>query len=210
MNIHRIHGSEAPGGTTGYEPKSLRNHGSVPPPPADARAARMHISGPGQLFSQLQQLATQDPDKFKEVAQKISDQLSAAAENSEGRASNLAEKLAERFEQAAESGDLSAFRPRGDRGAVGSHHHHHHHHGHHGHHGPFGGGSAVRSVLENALDLMHEALAAPSSAAPTADTVPGIGTAAPTEAPAATKPSAPAESPAPNPETAEPRDDAAV
>jgi hypothetical protein len=206
MNIHRIHGSEAPGGTTGYEPKSLRNHGSVPPPPTDARAARTHISGPGQLFSQLQQLATQDPDKFKEVAQKISDQLSAAAEKSEGRASNLAEKLAERFEQAAESGDLSAFRPRGDRGVMGDHHHHHHH----GHHGPFAGGNAVRSVLENALDLMHEALAAPSSAAPTAETVPGIGTAAPTEAPAATEASAPAEAPAPNPETAEPADNAAV
>jgi hypothetical protein len=112
------------------------------------------------LFSGLQQLAEQDPERFKQVAQQISDQLSATPDSSTGRANVLAQKLAERFGEAAQTGDLSPFRPGGERGGIGHHHHHHHHH--HGH-DLSGGSEAVRSVLENALDLVHGALTAPAA-----------------------------------------------
>ena len=156
MNINGIHGSGALAGTTAYDPKSARSHSSVPPAP-EAVAAKTHISRPGQLFSGLAQLLQQDPARFKEVAQQISEELSTAAQSSTGRASDLAQRLAERFGQAAETGDMSAFQANGERRGVGHHHHHHHHH----HVG--GGSEEVRSVLENALDLVHEALNAPPS-----------------------------------------------
>jgi hypothetical protein len=161
MNINGIHGSRAPAGPTAHEPKHARSHSSVPPAP-EAAAAKTHISGPGQLFSGLSQLSQQDPERFKEVAQQIAEELSTAAESSTGRASDLAQRLADRFGQAAETGDMSALQGNGERGGVGHHPHHHHHH-------HLGGGSeAVRSVLENALDLVHEALNAPPNAPATA------------------------------------------
>lgn len=168
MNIRGIHGSEALHGTGAVDTKPAKRHSSLPPAPGVA-AAKTHISGPGRLFSGLQQLAEQDPERFKQVAQQISDQLSATADGSTGRASALAQKLAERFGEAAQTGDLSPFRPGAERGGIGHRHHHDHHHHDHGHH--LGGSSgAVRSVLENALDLVHQALSARGPASGTADT----------------------------------------
>ncbi len=69
------------------------------------------FSKPGQLFSQLQQLAQTDPDKFKEVCQKIADKLNEAAQNEEGGANRMLSDLASRFESAAQSGDASELRP---------------------------------------------------------------------------------------------------
>ena len=158
MNIRGIHGSGALHGTGAVDTKPAKRHSSMPPAP-EVAAAKTHISGPGRLFSGLQQLAEEDPERFKQVAQQISDQLSATADSSTGRASALAQKLADRFGDAAQTGDLSPFRPGSERGGIGHHHHHHHHHGH----DLSGGSEAVRSVLENALDLVHQALTTPAA-----------------------------------------------
>ena len=176
MNINGINGSGPVVGAQASEARA-RRPSSIPPAP-DSPAAKTHISGPGQLFSQLAQLSDSDPDKFKEIAQKISDQFKTAAENSTGRESAMAQKFAERFGQAAETGDLSAFRAEG---GIGHHHHHHHHH----HHGGFGGSDEVRSVLQNALDLVHEAQNGAASGTPTE--VPDSGSATPTGSPAPTE-----------------------
>jgi hypothetical protein len=174
MNINGINGSGPVVGPHASEGRA-RRPSSIPPAP-DSPAAKTHISGPGQLFSQLAQLSHSDPAKFKEVAQSIADQFKSAAENSSGRESAIAQKFAERFGQAAQTGDLSAFRAEG---GIGHHHHHHHHH-----HGGFGN-DEVRSVLQNALDLVHEAQSSSSSGAattaPDSSNVPSSGDPAPSE-----------------------------
>lgn len=90
---------------------------------------RADISGPGKLFSELKQLASQDPAKFKEVAADIAAKLKAAASGDSsnvagGVANSFLTDLAVRFDTAAQTGDVSGLQPSG-----GGHHHHHHHHG---------------------------------------------------------------------------------
>ncbi|HEY1814682.1 MAG TPA: hypothetical protein VGG74_20165 [Kofleriaceae bacterium] len=103
----------------------------------------------GQLMSQLQSLEQTDPDKAKTVLAKIGSDLSSTNP-----------QLAAKFNQASQTGDLSALQP--SKGAGGHHHHHH---------GGGGGGSPtsptaqasaydqssdpmaqVESVISNALD----------------------------------------------------------
>jgi|GEM_PF-5728780 len=74
-----------------------------------------NVSGPGKLFSELQQLASQDPTKFKQVASDIASKLKAAAGDSSsttGSSGNsfLAD-LASKFETAAQTGDVSSLLP---------------------------------------------------------------------------------------------------
>ncbi|MGC4088016.1 MAG: hypothetical protein QM756_08985 [Polyangiaceae bacterium] len=132
-------------------------------PPSESPAASARISSPGRLFSQLSQLAEQDPAKFKEVAQQIADDLRESASQLEGHEAAFDTRLAERFEQAAQTGDMSAFAPRKSGGSEHPHHHPHH-----------GVGNETRSVLEHALDMVHEALNAP----PTSTSAPGDAAAA--------------------------------
>jgi hypothetical protein len=66
----------------------------------------------GQLMSQLQSLEQSDPDKAKTVLAKIGSDLSSSNP-----------QLAAKFNQASQSGDLSALQP--SKGAGGHHHHHH-------------------------------------------------------------------------------------
>jgi hypothetical protein len=115
------------------------------------------ISGPGQLFSRLQQLAQQDPAKFKEVTQHISDEIRKTAGQSSGKASDFENALADRFEAAAQSGDLSSFKPpaAGD-GAKQAHHHRH----------PHGGDGPLASIFAGALDEVNQALSASAPTAP--------------------------------------------
>jgi hypothetical protein len=66
----------------------------------------------GQLMSQLQSLEQSDPDKAKTVLAKIGSDLSSSNP-----------QLAAKFNQASQTGDLSALQP--SKGAGGHHHHHH-------------------------------------------------------------------------------------
>ncbi len=70
--------------------------------------ASASISGIGQLLSALQQLQTQSPNQFTQVASQISSQLQSAAQqqgpSSQGKALT---DLASQFQNVASTGDLS-------------------------------------------------------------------------------------------------------
>lgn len=72
------------------------------------------ISGTGQLMSRLFQLSSTDQDAFKELAQQISDDLSAQASQASGtgKASMLSE-LSEKFAEAAGTGSMESLKPQG-------------------------------------------------------------------------------------------------
>jgi hypothetical protein len=79
------------------------------------------ISGPGQLYNNLQQLQQKDPDKFKQVVTDIANQLQTAAQQAgQNPAGQFLSNLADKFQNVANGGDLSQLQP---------HHHHHHAHG---------------------------------------------------------------------------------
>jgi hypothetical protein len=67
-----------------------------------------NISGPAQLFSELQQLATQNPTQFKQLTSEIASQLQTAAGSDSN--SPLAD-LASLFETASETGSASGPQP---------------------------------------------------------------------------------------------------
>src|SRR5947207_621996 len=68
------------------------------------------ISGPGQLFSLLQQLQQTDPTKFKQVTGDIASQLqSAAQQQGSTGASGFLTQLADKFQQASQTGDISSL-----------------------------------------------------------------------------------------------------
>jgi hypothetical protein len=120
-------------------------------------ATSTNVSKPGELMSKLSQLLQQDPAKFKEVTQQISDELKTAAQSASGPQASFLNKLSENFAQASSSGSLSALQPQGSPGGV-SGHHHHHGGGHSG-----GGGGGIESVISTALDQVNQALSGTSS-----------------------------------------------
>ena len=119
-------------------------------------AATTAFSGPGQMFQKLQQLAQSDPTKFKEVVTDMAKAIRADAQNQTGEAATRLNDFASKLDQAAASGDLSAFAPKGAQGgappgppsggaasgstAKSGHHHHH------------GGSSVVGSDIASALE----------------------------------------------------------
>jgi hypothetical protein len=111
---------------------------SVPPPMA-GDASRTTISKPGQLLSELQDLAASDPAKFKEVTADLAKKLGDAASQATGSDAAMLGKMADRFEQASQTGQLQPPGGAGGAGGAGatSAHHHHHHH--------YSGGSASGS-----------------------------------------------------------------
>jgi hypothetical protein len=76
------------------------------------------ISGPGQLFSDLQQLQAQNPAAFQQVTSQIATQLQAAAQQTQGPQSDYLSNLAAKFQNISSGGSLSQLQPK--------HHHHHH------------------------------------------------------------------------------------
>lgn len=79
------------------------------------------VSQAGQNMSQLQQLASSDPDKFKAATQKISDDLAAASKNeTDSKKSKFLENLSEKFAAASKSGSMSDLQLHGrDHAAMG-------------------------------------------------------------------------------------------
>lgn len=63
----------------------------------------------GQLLGGLQQLQQKDPDKLGDVLTQIATQLRDASQQGSGGSFLL--RLADRFQEAADTGDLSALRP---------------------------------------------------------------------------------------------------
>ena len=85
----------------------------------DSLASGLSIKGDGGDFSkgakamqQLKDLASSDPDKFKEVTQQISDKLSEAAGNaSDSKTAKMLSSISEKFASAASSGSMDSLTP---------------------------------------------------------------------------------------------------
>ncbi|WP_243363004.1 hypothetical protein [Fundidesulfovibrio terrae] len=68
----------------------------------------------GQMMSELMQLQSTDPDKFKEVAQKISDDLAAqAASSSDSTQTSMLSEMSTKFATAAKTGSMDSLKPSG-------------------------------------------------------------------------------------------------
>jgi len=68
------------------------------------------VSKAGQNMSQLQKLASSDPEKFKAVTQKISDTLAKEAKDSgDSHQSEMLTKLSQKFADAAQSGSMDSL-----------------------------------------------------------------------------------------------------
>ncbi len=82
-------------------------------------ASGLSIKGDGGDFSkgakamqQLKELASSDPDKFKEVTQQISDKLSEAADGaSDSNTAKMLSSMSEKFASAASSGSMDSLAP---------------------------------------------------------------------------------------------------
>lgn len=99
------------------------------------------ISKPGKMLAELQQLASSDPAKFKQVTSEIADKLQQAAQQDSGNSATFLNNLADKFRQASQTGDASALAPNKNSqqgslsinslqssGGAKAHHGHHHHH----------------------------------------------------------------------------------
>ncbi len=71
-----------------------------------------NVSGIGRLLSNLEDLATSNPAKFKQETGEIAASLKAAASNTTGNASSTFKDLASQFQQASDTGDASALAPK--------------------------------------------------------------------------------------------------
>lgn len=71
----------------------------------------LDLSKPSEIYSKLQELASTDPDKLKEVCASIAEKLESAAESSSGNDSKMLSDLAEKFQNVADGGDLSQLKP---------------------------------------------------------------------------------------------------
>lgn len=132
---------------------------------ASTPASSTSVSKPGEFMAKLSQLLQQDPAKFKDVTQQISDQLKTAAESASGPQAQFLTKLSGDFAQASSSGSLSALQPPGAGGEHATVGGHHHHGG--GHHGGGSGGGGIESVLSNALAEVNQALSGTTASATT-------------------------------------------
>ncbi|HEY1757526.1 MAG TPA: hypothetical protein VGG72_19290 [Bryobacteraceae bacterium] len=70
----------------------------------------VNLSQLGKLFQELQQLENTDPAEFAQVTANAASQLHQAAQQSNNPAqANVLSNLADKFQQASQSGNLSAF-----------------------------------------------------------------------------------------------------
>jgi hypothetical protein len=168
MNIQNLYSSLTT--TSATNVASVTNATGSPssiPPAAGTGASTASISGPGQLFSELQQLSQNNPTEFKAVASQLASSFQTAAGQASGSDAKVLTNLANQFSQAAQTGQLQP--PPGAQSAQGAapatgqsgssgHHHHHHHHG-----GGSGGSSAIQQAFENATSIVDQALGTSAS-----------------------------------------------
>ena len=148
---------------------STQSTGSIAPS-AMGGSEMATISGPGQFFSDLQQLSQSDPTKFKQVASQLATSFQNAASNATGADAQRLNSIANNLSQAAQTGSLQPPQPppsagtvgqTGDASGSGGAHHHHHHHG-----GGGGGGgqsSAMNQAFQAATSILTQSLSSSSS-----------------------------------------------
>ena len=100
-------------------------------------ASSTSVSGSGSLLSQLQQLSFSNPTAFKEATAQIATQLQSDAQQTGGSAGQALSSLAAKFQQASQTGNLSALKPV------------HAHHGGHRHGGVSPAASAAAAYQDN-------------------------------------------------------------
>jgi hypothetical protein len=139
---------------------------SVPPPMNGAGSAS--ISGPGQFFSEMQQLSQSNPSEFKTVAAQVATSFQNAASQATGSQAQVLTNLANQFNQAAQTGSMPS--PQGVQagsqsaqggqggGGVGAHHHHRYHAG-----GSMSQSSGVQQAFQNAMSILEQAVSGSSS-----------------------------------------------
>lgn len=126
---------------------------------AGSSSDSVNTSQIGQLFQELQQLETSNPADFQKVTADAASQFQQAAQQATDPAqASFLSNLADKFQQASQSGNLSAFE-NGVPRAGSEHHHGHHHHG--GDSSTDGAGSQDSTVSQDSTSL----LTAPSSSA---------------------------------------------
>jgi len=130
---------------------------------ASSPASSSHVSKRAELMSKLGQLLQQDPAKFKQVTQQISDALKSSAASAGGPQAQFLTQLSGRFAEAASSGSLASLEPRAGEahehgGAVAAHRQHHH--------DGQRAASGVEAALSTALDTVDQALSATASSTP--------------------------------------------
>ena len=113
---------------------SLSSLSSVSPIDLTSTTSSSSVTGPtdsstpsdfAKLMKELSDLQKSDPNKFKKVADEIAQKLKDAASSATGGQADFMNRLASKFEQASQSGDMSALQPPA---ASGQHHGHHHVH----------------------------------------------------------------------------------
>lgn len=90
-------------------------HGAGMRPPGDAAM----FSKGAERMEQLAQLASKDPEAFKEAAANIADKLDEEAAGASGHKANMLGKIAEKFRDASESGNINDLRPDGPPPGMG-------------------------------------------------------------------------------------------
>jgi hypothetical protein len=175
MNIQNLYGSVPTTSTTSVGAIQAPTASPSSIPPAVGGAATASISGPGQFFSEMQQLSQSNPAEFKAVAAQVATSFQNAASQASGPQAKMLNNLAHQFTQASQTGTLQA--PTSGQGAQGAQaaqnagsgssasgggHHHHHHHG--------GGGMGQSSQVQQAFDSAMSILTQAQQGTPTSTT----------------------------------------
>jgi hypothetical protein len=69
--------------------------------------ASANISGPGQLFSNLQQLQSQNPTEFTQLVSQIASQIQSASQSVQGPLAQYLQSLSNSFQSVASTGNLN-------------------------------------------------------------------------------------------------------
>ena len=80
------------------------------------------ISSFASLMNTLQQLSQSNPSEFQQVMANVASTLQTDASSATGSQAQFLTQLSDRFQQASQTGSMSALQP-----PSGGHHHHHHH-----------------------------------------------------------------------------------
>ena len=114
-------------------PSQTSSGANATPTATTAAPDSANLSQAGQLFQGLQQLESTNPTDFTKVATDAAAQLQQAAQQAtDPTQAGFLSNLANKFQQAAESGNLSAFQQNGSQQTMSASGHHGHHHGHGG------------------------------------------------------------------------------
>jgi len=108
--LSQLYAPTSPASTTGATATTGTGSG--------AGSASTSVSDKAKLLQQLQPLSQSNPAEFKQVTADIATQLQAQAKQEGGQQGQALSNLASKFQQASQTGSLSALHPK-----------HHHHHG---------------------------------------------------------------------------------